>query len=793
MCIALNVPRNNLNNMAETSSESVEIFTLPSSLYEAGYLSRSSTLHNGMMMFANSVQAHRAPNQAIIFLYGLSGAGKTSSLNHIFGFEVIKIVNKFKADTNSVTEYIATMKSEVWGVNNLQINFIDMPGWSDSGGEEADIRNMALIDQFLLNHDTLGSKIYKCYPNIVTIVIDPNDRRLNDKDARVVRMFRALNKLNVIDKERPNVLIILTHVDSVGKKSFTQLLNEIIGILGNLVKCYLHCIPTIVYLENSYEELELRKSGDWTILKDGTLQPKNVFDGMIYIMEKQRDEIGHEAVRIYFTSRGNNKPIKKQYECSQPNQNQIMKWSIIIKEEFLPFQLNEVSIAFQEYAKSKSDHFSVHALVQLIVQLDRHALTQISTLQTMGLNQIQKRLHHYRMSKLEIQALVMACGVKPYQFDEISRIIGCGMKTQSGEILNNSVLELETSWHIQDGVRLPKCMHIVVPKFQYKRRIQWKLCEKKKKQTNISEIDGYTVVKITHKYQFQVFHPIYSIRLNNEDGQLSPSHLSTAFEDAVLALPNTNTEEGNAVKSDYVDFLNKYGEQIVVGCEFGGILQGEVQMDELEFINSQKHLEVYIENVLDMLETEAMFDAKQFEDNRFLAEMREFNSIFNKTILEWKGGEVCAQSLTFNNLTPEVWLEWINSLYKSPIVLRRDTKMSICHFISLISIDISEQVELACANTYGNPTNVEHDKLVSEIIQEIHTRESAARNSISKTIWRANIGFPDTSTIIQKTRENYTTRLISEINVGDRVLCKSSHGSEFKEVLEVNCSQREEH
>ena len=78
-------------------------------------------------MFANSIRAHRASNQAIIFLYGLSGAGKTSSLNHIFGFELIKVNDNLESDTKDVTEYIATMKSEDWEVNNLQIN-IDMPG-----------------------------------------------------------------------------------------------------------------------------------------------------------------------------------------------------------------------------------------------------------------------------------------------------------------------------------------------------------------------------------------------------------------------------------------------------------------------------------------------------------------------------------------------------------------------------------------------------------------------------------------------------------------------------------------
>ena len=779
--------------MAEKFDNSENMMKLPSSLYEARYISRHNSFHSGTVMFANSMRAHRACNQAIIFLYGLSGAGKTSSLNHIFGFELIEVIENFEANTKGVTEYIATMESETWGVSNLQINFIDMPGWSDSSGEKMDIQNMALIDQFLLNHHSLGSKIHKCYPNIVAITIDANDNRLVGRDTEVVRMFRALTKLNVIDREKPNVLIILTHVDNVGKRNFKQRLDKIIGVVKDLAKCYLNNDPIIVYIENDYKEHELDESGDWTILRDGTRQPINVFNGMIDIMSKHKDEIGHEAVRIYFTSRGNNKPIKKRYKHSQPSQNQVQKWSFIIKQEFSPLQLNEVNISLQKYTDINSDQLSIHNLVPLMVELDKHALTQIPTLQSMDLNQVQKIIHPYRMSKLENQALVEACGVKPYQFEDISRIIGCGMKTESGKVLNHSVLELETSWHVQDGVRLSKCMHAVVPNSQSKRRTEWRRLEEKDHlPTTTSETGDYATVKITPKYQFQVFHTVCNIRMYDKK-ELLLSHLNTAFKNAVLALPNTSIGESNVVKSEYVDFLNKYGERIIVGCEFGGIAQGEVQMDETEFTNIQSHLDMYIHSLLDMLETGTTPNAIRVEDDSFQAEAKIFE-IFDKTILVWKGGEVFDKSVTLNSLTTKQWSGWIHALYKTPQVLYNEAaSLPMHHFVSLISSDISIQVKLACANIYGDLPNMidEPNNLISDkiLVDDNCTRESIARNTISRTISRANVGFPDTATVIQGTSEKFTTKLISEINVGDRVLCKCPRGLKFIEVLEVDYNQ----
>ena len=784
-------------SMAEIFSKSEDMMELPSNFYEASYLLRKNTLHNGTIMFKNSMQAHRTSNQAIILLYGLSGAGKTSSLNHLFGFELIKVTDSFHSSTKDVTEYIATMESDIWGVKNLQINFIDIPGWRDSSGENEDIRNAALIDQFLINHHFLGSKIHKCYPNIVAITINANENRLEGKDTEVVRMFRALTKLNVIDKERPNVLIIMTHAGNVGKKNFKQRLDRIIGVVRNLANCYLECDPKIVYVENDYEEYELERFGDWTILRDGTRQPQNVFYGMIEIMSKQQDEIGNETVRIYFTSRGNNKPIKKRYEHNQPSHDQIQKWSIIIKQEFSPLQLNEVNIALQKYTDSNSDQFSIHSLVPLMIELDKHALTQVITLQSMDLNQVHKIIQPYRLSKLENHALVKACGVKPYQFEDIVRIIGCGKNTKSGEVLNNSILELETSWDIQNGVRLPKCMHAVIPKSQCKRRIRWEpLQEEINQQGTISEAGDYTIEKITPKYQFQILHIVYNIRMYDRGKQLLLSHLNTAFKDAVLTLPKTSIEEGNVVRSEYIDFINKYGELIIVGCECGGIVQGEVQMDETEFRNIQSHLDKYIHSLLDMLETGTTQDAVQFEDDSFQAEARIFE-IFDKTILKWKSGEVCGKSVTLNSLTTKQWSGWIHSLYKTPQMLSMDAaSIPIHQFAALISSDISIRVKSACTRINEDlPDVIDGPNItISNTILEIdynRTRESAAIKTISRTIQRANYGFPETATVIQRTseKERCKTKLISEINVGDRVLCYNQRALKFLEVSEVNYNQ----
>ena len=56
----------------------------------------------------------------------------------------------------------------------LQINFIDMPGWSDSGGEEEDIQNMALMWSVSVNQFILSVQVTTSDPNDSCITIDAN-------------------------------------------------------------------------------------------------------------------------------------------------------------------------------------------------------------------------------------------------------------------------------------------------------------------------------------------------------------------------------------------------------------------------------------------------------------------------------------------------------------------------------------------------------------------------------------------------------------------------------------------
>ena len=780
-----------------TTSHSRDMLKLPSSIYEAYFLSQKKILHKGMEMVQKSLLAHRSCNQAIIFLYGLSGAGKTSSLNHLFGFELIQIVNKLRADTKVVTEYVATMESKEWGVSNLQIGFIDVPGWGDADSTESDIQNMAMIETFISKHPHLGSNsnLYKCYPNIIIIAIDATDKRLYGENVQVVRMFRALTKLNIIDKERPNVLIILTNIESIGKRTFNERLNEIRTAVKDLAICYLHTEPVIVYIENDYIDLELEKDDeDWTVLKDGTRQPKNVFDDMIAMMSRHNDEVGHEAVRIYFASRGTNKPVKKQCESSQPTENQIKKWSMIISQEFSTLRLSEVNQTLQKYIHSNPISYSCNSLVLLMVELENHSLTQLNNLQSMSLNRLQTILLPYKMSKLEKQALVEACGVKPLEHSDILLHVGYGLKTETGEITNNSVFDLEKCWHVKNGMRLPILMDVNFSKD--KRRIEWKrLNEDFSLTEEINDLVAFTKQpKVIPKYQFQIFLNIYTISITLQEQELA-SHLNPMFKDKVSNLPATSIE-GNHVREEYTDLLNIYGEWIVPACVFGGIIQGEMEIDEAKFKDSQKHLSTYIDNLLDRLESSDDIQPKPDNINQ---ESTIFDKLEKTAILDWKGGKPCKSNLTLNSITPKLWNEWKISLNEFPIPLAKISNQPIHTYVSLLNTDTATQVELSYPTAYRNQLlgfqgAIQQSLTIHNTVTAgaAKSRETSALGCISSTLSKANGGFPNSVTVIRGTGEEFVSKHINEIQLGDTVLCRNPWKLKYREVSKINCTEEGE-
>ena len=711
-----------------------------------------------------------------------------------------------------------------------------MPGWFDTDGEEQDIRNVATIDHFLVNHSYLGCLAYKCYPSIVLVAIRADDDRLVGDGAKVPRMFRVLSKLNIVDKQRPNLLIILTRVLSVGRKNFKTRLKKSIETVEQLAYQYLEVEPAIVYVENDteeYEELE-EKKGDWTVLRDGTLQPKNVFEAMMQLTSEHKDEVGQEAIRLYFASRGSNNPLVRSHSSPDAvSRDQIRKWRAIIQQTFPPIPNNEVSRALQSYAQSHPQSFPPSSLYKLMEELSTNSLTHLDTLRTLSLDQLQRKLSPYNLSQLECQALMEGCAVRPPQWTHIFQHIGYGVntgissspETETAPLLCFSPVFTVTGECCQEGeLTIPTCMQVVIP--IERRRVEWKRMEPAP-QTDKRELANPV------KYQFQISQCVRCIRLLSNQQQLIP-HLSPAFKEAVAALPDSSVvEESQQMREEYQHFFNTYGHFVIVACECGGVVQGEVQLMEKDANDKQQIIKSYINNLLEKIEADRKDRTINFEEKMSKIENKkdsppavcwkgavkgERSDLFyelENAALSWKGG-LTPPGCTLHSLTHHAWMEWTASLHENPAPpdysqLDMDTVLPIYELVALLDPLKRDQVEQAVNlinPEFGNSsfyilslgTSVvskesSGESVITEpeyISSSLCNRESLSRKHISETLQIALGGFPEDALCFRGSWDNYGTVNIRDVTLGDKILSRDPWWIRFTEVVRVNSDKEEE-
>ena len=292
----------------------------------------------------SSAKIRRPLDSAMILLVGVSGVGKSSTINNLFDTgEEFKIVmtSSTESETRATSEYVLSFEEPSYQVCDLKMSVIDTPGFNDTEGVNQDACNFLSIKRFFETHQSLPEE--HTYPNLVFLVVSATDMRIKGPNSNLSKCLRGIKLLDVVDTKHQNLVIIVTFCCSVGHSNvekWKQKMQEKTDNISKVVCEVLGVLAPVVLLENDIEEHELTKDGDFTLLPNGERQPKNLYNACLKLLNQNKDHLGLMILNTSFKSAKKDRP-KNGHEAVAKN----CLVEALCKEEM------EFSEAFSESAK----------------------------------------------------------------------------------------------------------------------------------------------------------------------------------------------------------------------------------------------------------------------------------------------------------------------------------------------------------------------------------------------------------------------------------------------------------
>ena len=695
------------------------LMTLPRSLHEAYRLHMKKIDHPSVKLFSSSLQAHRSCNEAIVFLYGMSGAGKSSTLNHLFSTDLIP-TSATESATECVTEWVSSTHSEHWSVSNLEVGFVDVPGWGDSEGRDA--TNFALMQQFLSVHPILGCKLRKFYPNIVLLVFNSNDNRMLGSEANALRMLTSLSRLDIVDKKRPNVVIVLTHVCSHPREGFSEKLGEQSVIYQNISRACLGVNPPVVWMENN-PKYELERRGDWTLLYDGTEQPLNLYEAIRDLMNTAGDEIGKEAMHLCLHSKSTTLPKERLRINSKYNIDShtklTKKWLEEISKVIPKFSNTELNLHLLQFVAGNPNFCLCKENISgLLLALDMSGIHKIVDLTSKTILELEIMIKPFLLSCQEKLLLLRSSLIQPLPLSQSIFTIGKGYNLDTNKLCVAPILEW-TCNEVFDPFFynfLSKAVSVTaiqgsrltfgsvttdsIASGQLKEAIEQ--LNKCLSHNSLQESRSQAIQLLEQQCSqlsdllFRVELSRVCLRLNLESVRFTSEFVST-----ISSLPHQCLNElTNQLVPEYTEFFNQYGHFVLLQADGGGVIEGRygVTNEEMSCFDTLSTIHKLIELYLDLIQEGYQWRSLS---NELTPDERDIMEKLDTTRVEWLAGDLTFTSNTLEGLNRDKYSKWFESLTEDFILL--DSSLSFIPIYMLVDeIDkiIGEELKMAFEVTH---------------------------------------------------------------------------------------------
>ena len=697
---------------------------------ELGLFSPNFNLDTGRKQLLShiwsSYKIKRSTSQVSIVLIGSSGVGKSSTINHLFNCDIAKI-HKSRSETRSTTEYIIESDSDQYEASGLKMALVDTPGFTDTGGSKQDACNFSSIKRFYESHPTLKG----FFPNLVFILISAADARLEGPCSDLTRSLKSLSQLNLVDRQHPNVIGIITRADFLGKRMprWKTNFDQTCEIFRNAVFEYLEVPPTfvpIVPIDNDLEDRE--REDDWTLLIDGTKQPRNLFKACGVVLKKSGDPFGKIVLNACFVENSNphqGLQVKARVASETTLSHEENRFHNFLEATIQGGSENPLMCEATKYIethKLKDQHKAmIQSLVTGIISL---GLKDKAALQVANINALR-----FHLSDVIGEDGVMATnflldlGVKdlaPSIMNTVG-VIGQGYNIMHENTVPDRIFHYETEKDTQCGFLVPEPVSFTKVNqsvtFMDTFESEGQMVTARMRSLNVSMDVDVKTFSMKGKFGYNttsassVNSSSSEISVLNEQRLFELSFtdynratLSKEFQADVKDLPNKYNLESDEDRLKFRRFFDRWGHFFVRRAYGGGSIEVKINKSSLQTECSDEYdMKAKIMASFSAAMSPLSFSGTGACESGGLSSSKS-ERLFSQSSCDWRGGDTKLQSEDTMN-------DWKLSLATHPVMLQHDLSLlDISEIVKRVDKEKSLECRKALESLLGGKFRLQKDR-----------------------------------------------------------------------------------